>query len=147
MENASKALIIAGAVLIGIVLITMGILFAANLRKTAKTYYTSMDASEAQKFNAEITKDFITESGETYITAQGIITLKNLLKTEKYKGFVDCETSGISKKIYEDFESNSLSEHGTNIVRTSSGAISVKKYKITVSYSNSGLINKIKIED
>ena len=84
MENASKALIIAGAVLIGIVLISMGILFAANLRKTAKTYYTSMDASEAQKFNAEITKDFITEGGETYITAQGIITLKNLVRTEKY---------------------------------------------------------------
>lgn len=36
MENASKALIIAGAVLIGILIISMGVLLATTLQKTAK---------------------------------------------------------------------------------------------------------------
>ena len=141
MENASKALIIAGAVLIGIVLISMGILFAANLRKTAKTYYTSMDASEAQKFNAEITKDFITEGGETYITAQGIITLKNLVRTEKYSEIRIYDNS-TDKVEAGNKSSNSLTEHGTDLVGNS-----LKKYKINVEYSNSGLINKITIQN
>ena len=85
MENASKALIIAGAVLIGILIISMGVLLATTLQKTAKTYYTSMNTNEIQKFNSEITKNFIIENGNTYITAQGIITLKNILNTETYK--------------------------------------------------------------
>lgn len=56
MENASKALIIAGAVLIGILIISMGVLLATTLQKTARTHYTSMSTNEIQKFNSEITK-------------------------------------------------------------------------------------------
>ena len=104
MENASKALIIAGAVLIGILIISMGVLLATTLQKTAKTYYTSMNTNEIQKFNSEITKNFIIENGNTYITAQGIITLKNILNTETYKG------SNIQNNISVIVENNSDAE-------------------------------------
>ena len=46
MENASKALIIAGAVLIGILIISMGVLLATTLQKTAKTYYSMKRAEK-----------------------------------------------------------------------------------------------------
>ena len=141
MENASKALIIAGAVLIGILIISMGVLLATSLQKTAKTYYTSMTTNEIQKFNSEITKNFIIKDGKTYITAQGIITLKNILLTEKYSGIVKLKlfNNEISNQI--DFtnefqsEGNFLSNYGLN----------EQTYEVDISYSEQGMINNVTI--
>lgn len=131
MENASKALIIAGAVLIGILIISMGVLLATTLQKTAKTYYTSMNTNEIQKFNSEITKNFIIENGNTYITAQGIITLKNILNTETYKGR-DIQNN-ISVILRNNSDAEFLTTNGTKN----------KKYKVEINYSDQGMINKI----
>ncbi len=138
MENASKALIIAGAVLIGILIISMGVLLATTLQKTAKTYYTSMNTNEIQKFNSEITKNFIIENGNTYITAQGIITLKNILNTETYKDFVTMKLEGVSTIDNEEF----LKRYGTE--RDNNNKI--KRYQVKAEYSNQGMINKITID-
>lgn len=133
MENASKALIIAGAVLIGILIISMGVLLATTLQKTAKTQYTSMSTNEIQKFNSEITKNFIIENGETYITAQGIITLKNILNTETYK------ESNINSNI-----SNIMGNKSDAEFLTTKGTIN-KKYEVEIEYSAQGMINNINI--
>ena len=130
MENASKALIIAGAVLIGILIISMGVLLATTLQKTEKTYYTSMNTNEIQKFNSEITKNFIIENGNTYITAQGIITLKNILNTETYKG--------------SDIQNNISDIHSDAEFLTTNGTKN-EKYKVEINYSDQGMINKITI--
>ena len=135
MENASKALIIAGAVLIGILIISMGVLLATTLQKTAKTYYTSMNTNEIQKFNSEITKNFIIENGNTYITAQGIITLKNILNTETY------EESNINNNI-----SNIMSNNSDAEFLTTNGTEN-EKYEVKIEYSDQGMINKITIID
>lgn len=134
MENASKALIIAGAVLIGILIISMGVLLATTLQKTAKTYYTSMNTNEIQKFNSEITKNFIIENGNTYITAQGIITLKNILNTETYKGS-DIQNN-ISVIVGNNSDAEFLKKNGTKN----------EKYKVEINYSDQGMINKITID-
>ena len=141
MENASKALIIAGAVLIGILIISMGVLLATSLQKTARTYYASMTTNEIQKFNSEITKNFIIRNGKTYITAQGIITLKNILLTEKYSGIVKLKlfNNEISNQI--DFtnkfqsEGKFLSKYGLN----------EQTYEVDISYSEQGMINNVTI--
>lgn len=135
MENASKALIIAGAVLIGILIISMGVLLATTLQKTARTHYTSMSTNEIQKFNSEITKNFIIENGNTYITAQGIITLKNILNTETYKGS-DIKNN-ISDIVKENSDAEFLTKNGTKNV----------KYKVEIKYSVQGMINKITIDE
>ena len=141
MENASKALIIAGAVLIGILIISMGVLLATSLQKTAKTYYTSMTTNEIQKFNSEITKNFIIENEKTYITAQGIITLKNILLTEKYSGIVKLKlfNNEISNQIdfTDEFQSEAkfLSDYGLN----------EQTYEVDISYSEQGMINNVTI--
>lgn len=143
MENASKALIIAGAVLIGILIISMGVLLATTLQKTAKTYYTSMNTNEIQKFNSEITKNFIIENGNTYITAQGIITLKNILLTEKYSGIVKLKlfNNEISNQIdfTDKFQSEGkfLSDYGLNEQKY--------EYEVDISYSEQGMINNVTI--
>lgn len=142
MENASKALIIAGAVLIGILIISMGVLLATTLQKTAKTYYTSMNTNEIQKFNSEITKNFIIENGNTYITAQGIITLKNILNTETYKDFVTVKPDSVTEiKNNEEF----LKDYGT--VMQGDNSEKIKKYPVKAEYSDQGMINKIIISD
>ena len=134
MDNASKALIIAGAVLIGILIISMGVLLATTLQKTAKTYYTSMNTNEIQKFNSEITKNFIIENGNTYITAQGIITLKNILNTETYKE--SKINSNISNIVGSNSDAEFLTTNGTEN----------KEYEVKIEYSDQGMINKITID-
>ena len=134
MENASKALIIAGAVLIGILIISMGVLLATTLQKTARTHYTSMSTNEIQKFNSEITKNFIIENGETHITAQGIITLKNILNTETYK------ESNINNNI-NDIMGNKSDAEFLKTNGTTNG-----KYKVEIKYSDQGMINSITID-
>lgn len=135
MENASKALIIAGAVLIGILIISMGVLLATTLQKTARTHYTSMSTNEIQKFNSEITKNFIIENGNTYITAQGIITLKNILNTETYKESII--NSNIRNIVGNNSDAEFLTTNGTEN----------KEYEVKIEYSDQGMINKITIID
>ena len=141
MQKASQALIIAGAVLIGILIISMGVLLATSLQKTARTYYASMTTNEIQKFNSEITKNFIIRNGKTYITAQGIITLKNILLTEKYSGIVKLKLFSYEISKQEDFidkfksEGKFLSDYGLN----------EQKYAVDISYSDQGMINYINI--
>ena len=54
MENASKALIIAGAILLSILLISLGILVYNNAKDTATG--TNLDSEKAQTFNTKISQ-------------------------------------------------------------------------------------------
>ncbi|MBR3254792.1 MAG: hypothetical protein IKF97_00980 [Clostridia bacterium] len=54
MENASKALLIAGAILIAIVLITLGVLILGKGQEVAKE--ADMSATEISAFNAKFTQ-------------------------------------------------------------------------------------------
>lgn len=86
MENASKALLMAGTILISMLIVTLGVYLASSFSQTSETYYRRWSTEEVERYNSEITKNFIIENGKTYITAQGIVTLKNLLQTSKYSG-------------------------------------------------------------
>lgn len=55
MENASKALIIAGAVLISILLITIGIILINSGRDVIEGSTTQMSSQKIQTFNAQFT--------------------------------------------------------------------------------------------
>ena len=54
MENASKALIIAGAILIAIMIVSLGVVIFNNMGNTAKQA-ANMDKQEIESFNAKIT--------------------------------------------------------------------------------------------
>lgn len=137
MENASKALLMAGTILIGMLIISLGVYLASNFSQTSEAYYKRWNTEQIQQYNDQITKNFITENGTTYVTAQGIITIRNLIKMEKYEGLTTIKKSN-GRDIAvgsEEILKNSFEENGT-----------LKKYKVTVERdSETGIITKITV--
>ena len=133
MENASKALLMAGSILIALLIIASAVYLIDKAKQPSDAYYKRISAQEVEKYNTEITKNFIIENGETYITAQGIITLKNILNTETYK------ESNINSNI-----SNIMGNKSDAEFLTTKGTIN-KKYEVEIEYSAQGMINDIKI--
>jgi len=73
MENASKALLLAGGVLIGLIVISIGVYLFNSYRENAISYNKQMQATEIRKFNV----NFTNFEGRTDITIHEIITLTN----------------------------------------------------------------------
>lgn len=82
MENASKALLIAGGVLIAIIILSIALFLYSLYANRAKEYSQIMSTTELQKFNSK----FETYVGRNDITAQEIVSVVNLAK--EYNGQV-----------------------------------------------------------
>ena len=76
MENASKALLIAGGILVGILILSIGVYLFNNYRDVGITYEQSLSATEIEKFNSNFTKF----EGRDDITIHEILTLANFAK-------------------------------------------------------------------
>ena len=76
MENATKALLIAGGVLISIIILTIGITLYSIFSNQAKEYNQIISTTEIQKFNSK----FDVYVGREDITAQEIVSVVNLAK-------------------------------------------------------------------
>lgn len=76
MENATKALLIAGGILIAIIILTIGITLYSLYSNQAKEYNETITTTEIQKFNSK----FEVYVGRTDITAQEIVSAVNLAK-------------------------------------------------------------------
>lgn len=72
MENASKALIIAGAILISIVLIAIGVLIVNNIQGTVDETVTQMSAQEIQIFNSKFN---VYEGKQTPGNVKGLLSI------------------------------------------------------------------------
>lgn len=70
MENASKALIMAGEILIGIIILSIGAYFVMNVSRVPDAYGARMTQQEIDKFNTYFTK-FV---GREDITPQEIVS-------------------------------------------------------------------------
>lgn len=81
MENASKALVIAAGVLLGIMVLSMGVLLRVTLQGTADTYIATLDANEIKKYNS----NFTVFEGREDITPQEIVTVISFAR-EKNRG-------------------------------------------------------------
>ena len=76
MENASKALIIAGSVLISIMVISLGVFLFTNFSDTGKVIYDENTKKTIAEFNTNFTK----YENSTEVTAQDIVTIANLAR-------------------------------------------------------------------
>ncbi len=125
MENASKALIIAGAILLAIVIISLGLIVVNNTRNV--TDNTNLSEQEIQAFNAKFTP----YEGEKISG----IKVKALLQTA-----ISSNASNSDKQVTfkYDTKDNAKPEEITGIATGST-------YKVTLTYNNS-LVNKITIE-
>ena len=128
MENASKALIIAGAILLSILLISLGIMIFTQAQETVNN--TDMSATEIQVFNSKITKYEGTKvSGST---VKGLINEVIALNADS-----DPETPVI--KIKMDGASKSGSKITTSLVNNKS------TYTVAITKYTSGYVSNITI--
>lgn len=76
MENATKALLIAGGVLIAILIILAGVYLYSLFSEQSKLYKETISATELEKFNSK----FDVYLGRENITAQEIVSIVNYAK-------------------------------------------------------------------
>ena len=100
MENASKALVIAAGVLLGIMVLSMGVLLRVTLQGTADTYIATLDANEIKKYNS----NFTVFEGREDITPQEIVTVISFAR----------ETNRGTKVIIEQYDSDIVNTWNTN---------------------------------
>ncbi len=103
MENASKALLIAGVALIAILILSIAIYLFTLYSNQAKEYNDIISGTELQKFNSK----FDVYIGRDDITAQEIASVFNLAK--EYQGSVEIQInktfSGTEEFVKEFFNS------------------------------------------
>ncbi len=149
MENATKALIIAGAVLIGIILLSIGVALWRNFSNFSAENAQSTRTRQLEEFNVKFKKYEFNPQGasddeKNYITAQDVRTIVNLAKDYNNK---------YNKEIIEVFYKNTKSINGWNEeewVKFLNTANSSKlKYAMTTQHSssNSDIVNRIDIKE
>ena len=144
MENASKALIIAGAILISIMIVSLGVLIFNKMGNSAKEA-ANMDEQEIANFNSKLTPYIGQKISGSQVNAliQLVISIDN-----------SAVNSGDTTKSVEiqypiSGETNTIKITNGSI----SGADKVKRvetgvgqfYKVESQYGENGLINKITV--
>ena len=138
MENASKALIIAGAILIAIILIGLGVSIISGMQGAIDSGTETADTYAVQNFNSQ----FTVYEGENMRATQARQLISTINTSNGQNGFSTppsaAEIDKTDKYVYLDSSNNGI---------TSSSSIdSSETYTITIEgYSPSGYINKIKI--
>ncbi len=128
MENASKALIIAGAILISILLISVGIIIMNAINNPVQQSVSSADAQAIQSFNAEYLNYEGTQTGAT---------IRGLIASVNAHNATDPD-NGVG--INADY-SKGTKYSTANITNFNANT----RYTVTMNYGNDGRINKITI--
>ena len=129
MENASKALIIAGAILLAILLISLGIYVFTGAQDTVKN--SGLEAQEASTFNSAILKYEGNKKSASDVRSvkNEIVAANSKLNSEGRSG----EFIKINDKAAASFDTSGLDD-------------SKKTYTIALTYSDTtGYITNVKI--
>jgi len=146
MENASKALIIAGGILISILVISIGVYLFASYGNIGSSYDKNMKTIEIQKFNS----NFIKFEGRKDITIQEIVTVVNFAKQYKEETEIDVKVYIASDEL-KDNNIITLIEDNSTIIE--SGIEKVKYFKCNVDtstdivYDGYGKVSSIKFQN
>ena len=133
MENASKALIIAGAILLAILLISLGIMIFTQAQDTVSG--SGMTEAEVTAFNQKFTKYEGTVKGSI---------VKSLIQEVNANNSNDANTEKIVKLVSASGSDTELSK-STDGSYTTSSFVSTNTYKITVEDYKDGRVSKISI--
>lgn len=124
MENASKALIMAGGVLIAIIIVSVIVLAFQRSGNVSADYSKSISREEISTFNANFTKYL-----DHKLTIHQVVTIYNFAKNNNTKQ-VDCEEYTVTD-IKEELEQEKTSNQET-----------IYEIKI-ISYDSEGFVKKI----
>ena len=128
MENASKALIIAGAILLSILLISLGIMVYTNAKGTVGE--TNLDSEEIQTFNTKISQYCGKNKSANDMNALMSVIIS--LKSDKSGRSVDVDVSNVSDYVTGS-DKNYTFDSG-------------RKYTAEYSTGTNGYINKVTIK-
>ena len=135
MENASKALIIAGAILISIVLVSVGVIVVNSLNTDDAV--TTMTQQEIQAFNSKFDSAAgLNKTGTIVKSLIGTVITNNA----QYSGDTEKTIKVTMGDTTEATDSTTLSTM-RNSVNSS------KRYDITMTYGSTGIINGITIQE
>lgn len=132
MENASKALIMAGAILIAIMIVSLGVLIFNRMGGAAKEA-ANMDEQEISAFNSKITPYV----GNSVAGSQVNALLQYCLSVN-----MSAKNSGETYKYITISGATSLDENSTTFTRVNTSG---KYYTVQAIYDENGLITTINI--
>ena len=143
MENASKALIIAGAILLAILIIGLGIFIYRQAANTVSD--TGMDQLAIQQFNAQFTQyDLKTVSGGSARALYDTVVNNNNTDTEKRfvsLNLVAKTADGTKNIVLADTDASKVDGSKSDIKASA-------KYKVKIEPdTKTGLTNKITITE
>lgn len=139
MENASKALLIAGAILICILLIGVGMLVFNSGNEGLQEGIASMDANAKNAFNAPFTQYEGKKSGANVRALIGNIISSNSTNQEIEGKLVELVIEKTSfKPTTSDLKMNEMSAEKAKI---NTGAY----YNVVMGYAKSGLVEKVTV--
>lgn len=137
MENASKALLIAGAILICILLIGVGMMVYQGAQSTVEEGLLNMDENQKRMFNSK----FVDYEGDRVSGSNVRALIRNVMSSNGANSEIEGKLVSIDgdKKFEptaEDLQTNAMSAYSAQI---NTGAT----YKVVLEYSNASLVNKV----
>ena len=147
MENASKALIIAGAILISILIIAIGMFIYNNSIGSVEGALTSMDTQEIEASNKQWTNYEGNQKGsQVKSLINKLIANANTNKEETHKivGLTYEASSTNTGNVYYN-TINSLTEFIGNLNTAYTAIQATHTYKVTLTYADNGLITGINV--
>ena len=138
MENASKALIIAGAILLAILIISLGIMILNQAQDTING--SGMTQAEIQAFNSKFTKYEGNRRGSVVRSLLQEVVSSNGTQENKDAKRLISVTYGTNKLI-------DTKDDGTSTVNSFSSIKNTSTYTVSFTYDNSGCVKTITIAD
>lgn len=141
MENASKALLIAGAVLIAILLIGVAMLIYQGAMGGINSGIASMSQQEIQAFNAPFTQYEGLQRG-TNVRA----IIQNVISSNSANQDVDGKL--VSLDVLGEAMNATTDDLNTNKMSASKSKVNTgKTYEVVLEYEKSGLVNKVVVKE
>lgn len=151
MENASKALIMAAGILIGILIISLGVFLFVNFASTSTTLHAQIKQEQIDQFNAQFTSYEAKDDNTIY----DILTLVNLAKNNNNYYELEKSEEGnyyitISKTNNSNLEK--LSENQLNILlkedvsRQTEGKLPMYTCQVEISQIT-GIVNSVRFTE
>lgn len=152
MENASKALIMAGAILIGVLLLALMVYFFSVASGLRGAYSKNVNNTRITEFNTKFTKYNITETEyknseeKSYVTIRDIVTLANYAK--EFNGEMQSGDSDyISVKIVREGDiSGNITKDNNKLLSDHISCIYVAE-KNGVTYYDTGRIESMTFKE
>jgi len=142
MENASKALIVAGSILIAIMIIALGVTIFNKATSSADA--TSLDSTEITMFNSKFEKYASTQSGSQVKSMISFaISIASTNKEEPSK--LPTITYGETTATGGETATGSIQTYINSLSSIRQSVRSTTTYEVTPVYAETGLITTITI--